>query len=136
VSLSEHEIGLTAFLHPTQARRAKSLLENGAKGRKKLLAMFDHDLDFDRSDNFLVGSGFDSAQAICDRLIGLGASGNCYVMSVDRELDAQSMTLERAIQSCYASGMGTFVSCIPGRLGYFEGEDAGYRFVLQNGGNP
>jgi hypothetical protein len=28
------------------------------------------------------------------------------------------------------SSSGTFVSCIPGRLAYFEGEDPGARFIL------
>jgi len=27
-------------------------------------------------------------------------------------------------------GNGTLLSCIPGRLGYFEGEDPGERYVL------
>ena len=30
-----------------------------------------------------------------------------------------------------AAGTGVFVSCLPGRLAYFEGEDVGARYVLE-----
>jgi len=33
------------------------------------------------------------------------------------------LQLESALESVVGNGMGTILSCIPGKLAYFEGED-------------
>jgi hypothetical protein len=40
------------------------------------------------------------------------------------------MELEKALAEIIGQGMGTFISCIPGKLGYFEGEDPGERYLV------
>jgi len=41
------------------------------------------------------------------------------------------MNHEEALGEVVGRQMGTFLSCIPGRLAYFEGEDMGFRWVLE-----
>jgi hypothetical protein len=36
------------------------------------------------------------------------------------------MPLAEALAFIFGSGIGTFLSCIPGRLGYFENEDGNF----------
>jgi hypothetical protein len=41
------------------------------------------------------------------------------------------MLLSEALREVVGRGMGTFVLCVPGKLGYYEGEDAGERYILE-----
>jgi len=41
------------------------------------------------------------------------------------------MFLAEAVEKVLGMGMGTFISCIPGKLAYFEGEDENERLLLE-----
>ncbi len=60
---------------------------------------------------------------------GLGAPDTCHVISEGR-FDGQEMELLAALEETVGSGFGTVISCLPGRLGYFEGEMR-ERYILQ-----
>jgi hypothetical protein len=45
------------------------------------------------------------------------------VISEDSEADGQELDLESAIQRVVGSDMGTILSCVPGKLALFAGED-------------
>jgi hypothetical protein len=47
----------------------------------------------------------------------------CWVISEDAEIDGRESDLESALENVSGTGMGTILSCIPGKLAYFEGED-------------
>ena len=59
-----------------------------------------------------------------------GAPSRCYVLSTT-ELDGQEADLREALDRVCGSSEGTFISCIPGRLAYFEGETPDQQYVLQ-----
>ena len=63
-------------------------------------------------------------------LRNLGAPETCHVISEGKDLDGKEMGLLDALKSVVGYGMGTVISCIPGRLGYFEGEFR-ERYILQ-----
>ena len=56
---------------------------------------------------------------VCRLLRSKGAGPTCE----QSKLDGQELQLESALESVIGSGMGTILSCIPGKLAYFEGED-------------
>lgn len=58
-----------------------------------------------------------------------GAGATCYVMSENSELDGREVELETALNETVGRQMGTLISCVPGRLGYFEDEDG--RCILE-----
>ena len=60
-----------------------------------------------------------------------GAPDGCYVLSVDRELDGTSFALPETLGRVLGSGMGTLISCVPGRLAYLETETMRERFLLR-----
>jgi hypothetical protein len=41
------------------------------------------------------------------------------------------MFLHQALQETIGQGYGTLISCIPGKLAYFEGEEVNHRFILK-----
>ena len=58
----------------------------------------------------------------------LGAPSKCYVVS-EGPLDGQEIGLLDALDEVVGRGMGTILSCVPGRLAYFESEDE--RYILR-----
>jgi len=41
------------------------------------------------------------------------------------------MSLSDALLETVGMGAGTFISCVPGKLGYFELEDLSERYILE-----
>ena len=52
-----------------------------------------------------------------------GAPENCWAISESSELDSQPLPLVAALKKILGMEIGTFLSCIPSVLGYFEDED-------------
>jgi hypothetical protein len=52
-----------------------------------------------------------------------GAGKTCWVISENAEIDGRELDLDSALETVIGSGMGTILSCIAGKLAYFEGED-------------
>ena len=58
-----------------------------------------------------------------------GAPPNCYVLSAG-DLDGREVPLRDALDAICGSGNGAFLSCIPGRLGFYEYEDIKSAYLL------
>ena len=78
----------------------------------------------------LVPAAQQNPEAIAKLLVKKGAPAVCHVISADRDIDNREMPLEKALAEAVGMNMGTFISCIPGKLGYFEFEDLGERYIL------
>jgi hypothetical protein len=52
-----------------------------------------------------------------------GARSTCWAISDTKEFDMQELVLESALESIVGGGSGTILSCIPGRLAFFNGEE-------------
>jgi hypothetical protein len=66
---------------------------------------------------------------ILETLRSKGAPEKCFAISEDDDLDGKELFLSDALKEIVGRGIGTFLSCIPGRLAYFEDEDG--RFILE-----
>jgi hypothetical protein len=55
----------------------------------------------------------------------MGPQERCWVVS-EGSLDAQEIALLEALNEVVGRGFGTIISCVPGRLAYFESEDERY----------
>lgn len=51
-----------------------------------------------------------------------GAGKTCWVISDNPKIDGQEINIEVALESVVGSDWGTILSCIPGKLAYFNGE--------------
>lgn len=92
--------------------------------------MLDHSVRLQpRSCKHLTGSEAD-ANSIAATLRELGAPPTCFVVSADSNLDGREMLLGDALNSVVSKGNGAFVSCIPGRLGFYEYEDIKSSYLL------
>jgi hypothetical protein len=71
-----------------------------------------------------------SPAAIYDALRSKGAPDDCYVFG-GSDLDQSVVPLADALEAVVGWCDGTFISCVPGKLAYFEGEDPGERYLLR-----
>ena len=127
---SEHEQAMVkAFIVARKQQRWLDFLAK-PKRRNDILSTLPHLHDLD--ERFLLRvPAPQSTSVILEMLQERGAPEQCYVVSESAELDARTLPLREALGLIVGMSMGTLVSCIPGRLGYFEGEDPGARFILE-----
>lgn len=61
-------------------------------------------------------------QEIATLLKKQGATNECYVISWNEEIDGKKLPLNEALKKVVGYGMPSIVSCIEGKLAYFEAE--------------
>lgn len=129
--MNQHEEGFaTAFIVPVKRDRYLSLLAS-PKGKLKLTHGFNHCGDLDMRYAKTVPVAQQHVDAIKEILEEKGAPTLCYVMSANPEINGQEMLLHKALKETVGQTMGTLISCIPGKLAYFEFEDVGERYILE-----
>ncbi len=120
---TEHEEALIrAFILPERQSRYLELLLN-PKRRKDITKALAHFKHLDMRFVAAIPSTHHLAPGIISLLRSKGAGETCYVISEDDELDGKQMVLADAFSAIFGRGIGTFISCIKGKLGYFEDED-------------
>lgn len=121
--MNDHELGFLQFVAEPGRRRMRALLELGPKRRADLRALLDHHVVLDDHHTTLL-TGEAASKANVEALLRRhGAPQTCFVISSDKRMDGQEMPLGDALSAAVGSGFGTYLSCIAGKLGYFEYED-------------
>jgi hypothetical protein len=126
-----HEEALvTSFVIKSRHHRLLYVLKNRKRRREalKFLAHFD---GLDPRWAHRIPAANQTAELIAQILRRKGAPEICYAISQDPEIDGRFINISEVLDIIVGYGVGTLLSCIPGRLGYFEGEAAGERFVLE-----
>lgn len=120
---------MDAFITPNKKDRIIELISK-PKGRAKFVLGLAHFHDLDSRRTLSIPSSQHSAAAIEKLLRSRGAGDICYLISEDPELDCRRLPLDEALRRVVGYGMGTLVSCIQGRLGFYEGEGPSDRYIL------
>jgi hypothetical protein len=128
--MNEHERGFLAFLAEPTKRRLETLLELGEKRRRDIRGLLHHSVRLDlRFAQHLTGSDAFSGPVEA-MLRKRGAPPSCYVLAANSDIDGREMPLGEALAAIIGMGDGAFVSCIPGRLGFYEYEDMKSSYLL------
>ena len=130
MTLHEEEF-VESFVQGARRERVRLALANPKK-RRKLVGEFAHPGTYILAPECLrsIEPRQQNPNSICTILRGLGAPETCYLISEDSNFDGKEMALLAALKQIVGYGMGTVISCLPGRLGYFEGE-LKERYILQ-----
>jgi len=128
--MDQEEALFQAFAVPRKRQHYVELL-NTKRGREKIRLALDHFSDLDLRFCHKVRPTEQNPADILRLLKSLGAPSTCYMMSADGELDGREMVLSEALSEVIGKGQGTFLSCIPGRLAYFEGEEPNERYICR-----
>ena len=121
-----------AFFVKTKRSRYRAQLSS-AKNRYKAIDRLAHCSDLNASAMTKIAESEQNPAAIEHLLVAAGAPSSCHVISENSRIDGDTMNLTDALNEVVGSGYGTLISCIPGVLGYYEGEEKHARFILQNG---
>jgi hypothetical protein len=119
---------VAAFVIPQKRSRYNSLL-GSRKGRDKLRRSLAHSPDWD--PRFVRQIENQKPHAIYQALRNMGAPRDCYVLSENDRDDAKRMDLLEALVGSVGYGSGSVISCIPGRLAFYEAEGPGVRYILK-----
>ena len=120
---------LARFFGPTKRERYVEMISNPKK-RKKFLRELPHFKSLDPRYFVPVPPKKLFPNQISVILTTKGAPRTCWITSQDPHLGRELPLLE-ALQEVVGGQRGTFLTCIPGRLAYFEGEEMGDRWILE-----
>jgi hypothetical protein len=128
----EHERKLvSSFITQERQSRYPELLEK-PKRRKDITRSLAHFKHLDPRYIVPIAPREQHVPEILRLLKTKGAPENCYALSEDDELDGKEFVLSDARKEIVGRGIGTFLSCIPGKLAYFEDEED--RWILERRG--
>ena len=131
MKLSPHEEGFVeTFVSRDRRDRVRGQLRNH-KRRRKYLDRLNHTPDLDDRFLYKVPPPQQHVSEILALLRKRGAPESCFAISGPDGLDRTELPLEEALSAVVGRGIGTVLSCLPGRLAYYEGEDAGERYILE-----
>lgn len=97
--------------------------------RPKFIRELPHFRDFDRKFRLPIPSDKLSIQSILRELQRRHSPAVVFAISEDPALDQQDLPLADALDRIVGRGMGTILSCVPGRLVFVQTEDE--RFILE-----
>jgi hypothetical protein len=128
IRMNDEEAVVKAFISPSRQERYLGFLKK-PKLRSKFTGQLAHFNALDPRFVRSIPADQQTSSSVAKLLRLKGAGDECWVISENRELDSRNMNLETALQAVVGYGLGTFLSCLPGRLAYFESEDS--RCILE-----
>jgi hypothetical protein len=124
-----HEAQLVrAFLLPQRQERYLELLSKPHR-RSDVTGQLAHFKHIDMRWAVAIPKNAHDDAHILLLLRARGAPDTCYAISEDEDLDGKEAPLAEALRTIFGRGIGTFLSCLPGKLAYFEDEED--RWILE-----
>jgi hypothetical protein len=124
---SEHSL-IAAFVKRSKRDRYREILSN-PRLRHKFTSQLAHFADFDPRYRLSIPSNKLFVDNIARELQKRHSPKIVFAISEDPALDQKELPLVEALEQIVGRGMGTVLSCIPGRLAFVETEDE--RFILE-----
>jgi len=119
---------ISAFVKRSKRDRYREILSN-PRLRHKFIDQLAHFKDFDPKYRLSIPSNKLFVDNIFRELQRRHSPKIVFVISEDPALDQKELPVIEALKHIVGRGMGTVLSCIPGRLAFVETEDE--RFILE-----
>ena len=127
-SVNHEEALVKAFIPRHRQERFLEIIAKPKK-RAKLLKELYHFDDLNPECMVAIPPNQQNPSGILKMLTAKGAGPQCYVMSSNSRLDGKEVDLAIALEESVGNQEGTLISCVSGKLGYFEDEDG--RCILE-----
>jgi hypothetical protein len=124
---SEHSL-IAVFTRRSKRDRYREILSD-PRLRHKFTSQLAHFKDFDPKYRLPIPSNKLSVDNIVIELQKRQSPSIVFAFSEDPALDQKELLLVEVLKQIVGGGMGTVLSCIPGRLAFVETEDE--RFILE-----
>jgi hypothetical protein len=131
--MSEEAALIRSFVIASKQDRYIGFLAN-PKRRTRATAALYHLRDLDPRYVVTIAGNQQNAGPIEHALRARGAGDTCHVVSTNTVLDGKRLPLAEALDAVIGLGSGTLLSCVPGKLGYYEGEGPSDRCILARKG--
>lgn len=129
--MNTEEVVISAFIGKEKRDRYLGYLTPKRRGKLRDLLAHGTAGHLDAASKKAILPKDQNPEGILAILTARGAPASCHVISVDSSIDGREMPLSEALEAVIGYGMGTIISCVPGRLAYFEGEGMNVRFLLE-----
>jgi len=123
--MNHEEAVVRAFIIRKRQERYLEFLSNPTR-RDKFISELAHFKALNPKCLVGIPPSQQNASSVAELLATKGAGSRCWVISENSKLDGREMDLQEALGETIGHGMGTIISCIAGKLGYFEDEDVKY----------
>jgi hypothetical protein len=124
---------IAAFVKGSKRDRYREIVSD-QRLRHKFTHQFAHFTDFDPEYRLSIPSNKLFVDNIARELHKRHSPAIVFAISEDPGLDQKELPLVEALKRTVGRGMGTILSCIPGRLAFVETEDE--RFILERHDSP
>ena len=128
--MTEEAALINSFVVKSKRQRLTELLAT-SKRRRQATTTLAHFSDFDARWVIPIPNDQHNPAAVERDLRSRGAGDTCHVISEASELDGKRLPLRSALEQVIGCGMGTVLSCVPGKLAYYEGEGPSDRCILE-----
>ena len=119
---------IAAFVKRSKRDRYREMLAT-PRLRHKFIHQLAHFADFDSKYRLPIPSNKLFVENSAVELLKRRSPNVVFAISEDPSLDQKELPLVEALQQIVGRGMGTILSCVPGRLAFVETEDE--RFILE-----
>ena len=121
---------VTSFIPKAKQERVLMFLAD-PKRRVEFTRGLAHFDGFDPRFASPLPSGTRTPEAAITLLQRKGAEEVVWVISEDGNMDRRALPLGEAIQAIWGGSMGTILSCVPGKLAFFRGEEIKSETLLE-----
>ena len=130
-SILHETLFISTFIIKERKTRYLNLLSS-KKGRAKFRMQIPHSLTLDLNVKYLhkIKNSDQNVLFILNKLREYSSPNLCYVMAEHSKYDQKYMQIDDALKALFSCGIGYIISCIPGRLLYFEAENNNERYFL------
>jgi hypothetical protein len=122
---------ISAFIKRSKRDRYREILAD-PRLHHEFTRQLAHFRDFDPKYRVEIPGGKSSVEYIAKELKKRHSPDIVLAISENSKVDQQDLPLQEALSKTVGLGMGTVLSCIPGRLAYVETEDERYILERQN----
>jgi len=127
---NNHEVSfIKFFIAKERQERFLALVENKKK-RKKLRLLLAHSLVLNNERIRPINKEEDNKEQIYQILKKNGSPDNCHIICESSKYDDKDMDLKDALNELFDMDLGYIISCIPGKLAYYQGEGPFYKAIL------
>lgn len=121
---------IARFFLPARRERYEEMISHPKKRRKFLLELA-HLNSLDPRCVVPLDPKKLFPEQIAAILTTKGAPADCWVTSEDGRRDGRQLPLLEALKDIVGCQMGTILTCIPGKLAFYEREEMGNRWILE-----
>lgn len=122
---------IKTFIIKEKQERLLALIQN-KKSRKRFRLLLAHNIEVNKKYVQILKTEEINIEYLRQLLKKYGSPNTCHIMCENSNYDDKEMTLNEALNEFINRDISFIMSCIPGKLAYFQGEGFAKKIILFN----